>query len=302
MSYRIERYEAVQDAVRRIAREQVDRALDELEEELHDAVHQARKRCKKVRPVLRLVRPAFEDTYQRENTWYRDTGRILSDVRDATAVVETFDEELAGPYADRLDDRLLKGARTALVDRRERLVEAHEVERRVADVRGRLREGAGRTACWDLGAEGWEAIGPGVAKSYGRGLRRLEEARERPDTEVLHQWRKRAKYHRHHVRLIAQMWPDAMEARRRVAQELTDVLGADHDLAVLRDLLRDEQELLGSPGDREVLVGVLDARRERLRDAAMPLGRRLFAEPADGLADRLGTYWEVWRDGARLTP
>ena len=49
--------------VRRIARGQVEEAIAELDDpalEAGDAIHQVRKRCKKLRGLVRLVRPGLE--------------------------------------------------------------------------------------------------------------------------------------------------------------------------------------------------------------------------------------------------
>src|SRR6056297_195459 len=96
MGYVLERDESVEDGVRRIAREQLDDAVDDLEnlidDDPADAVHDVRKRCKKVRGLVRLVRPSLgEDTYRVANDTARDAGRHLSDLRDATALMETFE-------------------------------------------------------------------------------------------------------------------------------------------------------------------------------------------------------------------
>ena len=85
MAYRIRtKDDDVEQAVRRIACEQIDRALAEIDDDGLDfarKVHQVRKRCKKLRGLVRLVRPAL-DAYGRENAAFRDAagGRIKSPV------------------------------------------------------------------------------------------------------------------------------------------------------------------------------------------------------------------------------
>ena len=58
MSYSIQPGERLIDGLRRIAVEQLDRAIDEVDDATIDrnvVVHQVRKRCKKIRAMLRLV-------------------------------------------------------------------------------------------------------------------------------------------------------------------------------------------------------------------------------------------------------
>jgi hypothetical protein len=80
----------------RIARNQLDEALDHLTGphagSRDEAVCAARKSIKKPRAVLRLVRPAIDaKTYCQENTYLRDAGRPLSEVRDARTFIDTLD-------------------------------------------------------------------------------------------------------------------------------------------------------------------------------------------------------------------
>lgn len=54
--------DTVEAGMRRIAAEQIERAIAEIDDtglDRHETVHQVRKRCKKVRGLVRLVRPAF---------------------------------------------------------------------------------------------------------------------------------------------------------------------------------------------------------------------------------------------------
>src|SRR5262245_27495457 len=96
MSFELRSEEPLRKGVRRIVRKQLENALDQLTGVTRgprdDAVHEARKCFKKVRAVLRLVRPAIgEKTYRAENTCFRDAARPLTEVRDAKILIETLD-------------------------------------------------------------------------------------------------------------------------------------------------------------------------------------------------------------------
>ena len=68
----------VQRAVRRIAREQIDGALHAIDSSDRDtARHEVRKACKKIRALVRLIRPSFS-RYARENGEYRDIAGLLA--------------------------------------------------------------------------------------------------------------------------------------------------------------------------------------------------------------------------------
>jgi len=82
------------DGVRRVAAELLDHSCHVLTSssvEQAEAVHEFRKNCKKMRGLLRLVRPALGSAYPQENSWYRDIARELSGARDAQVLVHTVD-------------------------------------------------------------------------------------------------------------------------------------------------------------------------------------------------------------------
>src|SRR5207247_1571238 len=105
--------------VARIARREMDTALEQLSEAPDgpgdEAVHEARKCFKKIRAVLRLVRPEIgEVVYERENTWFRDAGRPLTEVRDAKILVESLDK-LVTHCDDHVRERSFGGVRAELL-------------------------------------------------------------------------------------------------------------------------------------------------------------------------------------------
>jgi hypothetical protein len=83
---------------------------------------------------------------------------------------------------------------------------------------------------------------------------------------------------------------------REAANELSDLLGDDHDLAILRKTLLGEPESFGSETDVQAFLGLIDRRRLELQSQARPLGECLFAEEPGQLADRFRTYWGTWKD------
>ena len=283
---------AADDELRRIAAGQVESGLDDLaDDDRHRAVHSVRKRGKKVRAVLRLVRGSAPALYRRENRALRDAMRRLSDDRDAGVAVETFDDLMAAVGADAVPADLAP-VRSALVERRAAVLDA-EFEQRLAAVQADLAAALDRIAGWEVDGDGFEVVQGGFARTYRRARDRMDDAYEEATSEAFHLWRKRVKYHRYHVRLLQDLWPGVLRARRQQLHELTDLLGDDHDLAVLRQDLVAEPDRYGGVDGVTTVCALLDRRRAELQAAAEPLGRRCFAEPPDAFVDRLEAYWDV---------
>jgi CHAD domain-containing protein len=298
MKYTIQSDEPVSEGIKRIVDGKVERAVDHVDDgEMgrHETVHEVRKRCKEVRAALRLVRGVLP-TYSEENAHYRDTARRLSDIRDAQALVETFDDHVVPAVEERdaMDEDALADVRETLTDRRESMAREMDLDGRLRTVRGELVAGRERVPDLPVATEGFDAVAAGLRKSYKRGRNRMTEAYEDPDTERFHEWRKRVKYHRYHSRLLRSAWPGPMKARRGELKELSDLIGDEHDLAVFLQTM-DEEELFAE-ATRETLEGVITARRSELRRAGRPLGERLFAEEPDRLVARIRAYWTATRE------
>jgi hypothetical protein len=296
MAYRIRSSASIEDNVRKIACEQIDRAIAEITDSKHDrheVVHQVRKRCKKLRGLIRLVRPDFE-AYARENALLREAARRLSYVRDAQSMIDCFDSLMAhsGVQADR---ERFSPIRAALADRRREITQDKtQLEARLNDFLGEMRELLPRAARWQIDAHGFEAVQGGLVKTYRRGRKALRNAYEHPATTSFHEWRKRTKYHWYHLRLLRSIWPEMMQVQRDAANALSGLLGEDHDLAVLRQTLQEDPGRFGDMADRKTLIGLIERRRAELQAQAQPLGERLFAEKPNRLASRLRCYWNTW--------
>jgi len=297
MSYRLEQNETVVDGIRRIATEQLDKALSELDDgdlNRHETVHQLRKRCKKLRALVRLVRPGF-DGYKQENKFYRDAARALSYVRDATAIIETHDD-LMDHFEDQIDREAFKSTRDALLEQRKQIAdEEAELDNRLEVFREQLVEGKRRLDDWELDDKGFDAIAGGLNKTYSRCVDRMEDACDDASTEKLHEFRKRAKYHWYHLRLLRDVWKPVVKKQCDEADDLADVLGDDHDLAVYADHLLADPKRFGERDDLQALLGLIDRRRGQLQYEAEPIARRLFAESPTRFVERFETYWQTWR-------
>lgn len=285
MAYRLSIEDDVPSSVRTCAREQLARAAEQLERADEDpvkAVHEARKRLKKSRALLRLVRPALgKQAYRRENDLLRDAGLALSGTRDADVLVQTAGK-LADHAAGRLPADIFDQLRDALAAEAAAARSAGDGEPvpELGSVIETLRAAELRVEAWPLDGADWETVLVGIGRAYSRGRDAFAVARATPEPELLHAWRKRAKDLWYHQRLIAPAWPDVLGAQAEAAHGLTELLGDDHDLAVLAARLSDETRPLPPTvdADRAALLALVEHRSHELRTAAADLGYRVYAE------------------------
>jgi CHAD domain-containing protein len=307
MGFSLEHRADVRDDIVRVMSEQVDKAVTALDDAPGDpaeAIHDCRTRCKKIRGAVRLVRPALDDdAYRQVNDLARDAARSLAASRDATAMSQTFDR-----LRERLGDRGPEGERwnrlAELLESRRAAAEAHDDDLRddvesALDLLRRLDRAIGDI---ELDAEGWCALGAGLASTYGRGRSAMRDAVDEPSGPHFHEWRKRAKDTRYHLDLLAPAAPTVLEPLERAFHDLTDALGDAHDLVVLGSWLRSDTAADLVDDDLTKVHVIVDGARAELEHRAIGLGRRLYAESPKRFTARLGAYWDAWTDDDRLGP
>jgi len=295
MAYHLSQKKTVKAGIVKIAKSQIDKAIEEVDEGIdrHEVVHQVRKRCKKLRGLIRLIRPVFPD-YAKENVFFRDAASELSYVRDSQSVIESF-EDLVLYYDDRAEGVSFETIRRQLVERRDEIADdAAELEEKLKIFRVRMVEARARVKKWKISEEGFDALAGGFMKTYKRGRKAFSKAYENPSTESFHEWRKRVKYHWYHCRLLRQIWPEMLKVHRRGADDLSDYLGDEHDLAVLKETLEKESHRFDGE-DLERIYTLIGERRSELQHQAQLPGERLYAEKKTHIARRFGAYWMSWR-------
>jgi CHAD domain-containing protein len=162
----------------------------------------------------------------------------------------------------------------------------------LAGVLDALRAAERRVAEWPLDDADHDTLLAGVRRAYARGCAARADACAHPTPERLHAWRKRAKDLWYHQRLLASAWPGVLKAQAREAHALTELLGDDHDLAVLIERLGADAPPLTPAVDAErpALRTLAEQRSAALRAAAERLGERVYAESPKAFSRRLGRY------------
>ncbi|TNC65980.1 CHAD domain-containing protein [Rubellimicrobium roseum] len=281
---------SVEAALRRVAQEEARHALGMVRAtgDLGPRVHEMRKSVKKLRGLLRLVRPVFADAAA-ENAVLRDAGRGLSGLRDAAVQLSTAEGLSAGLPEDRRE-ALLAPFREAAAHH-----DARAAEDLLPPFAATMDALVLRTEGWHLRREGWDAIEPGLQATWTAARRAMAAARENPDPDALHEWRKRVKDHWYQARLLKPIWPAMMEPHIAAADDLGEWLGLVNDLAVFRD--RIEAASL-PPALRSEAQDLATLRHAELMARAVPQGRRLLAGKADALTARWSVWWRRRHDPA----
>ncbi|MDE2737325.1 MAG: CHAD domain-containing protein [Gemmatimonadota bacterium] len=299
MEYRLKRGENAPEGVRRMAAEQLDKALEHLacqDGKRDKHIHEARKATKRLRALVRLVRRELGDeVYALENQCYRDAGQRLSELRDATVLVETLDRLIESLGEDVPKSRFAR-VRAWLVERRDQVYgQAASSDRVALEVIADLTPARERLEDWNLQRQGWGGIRVGLQRIYARGRRDFAAAYALPSDEAFHDWRKQAKYLWYHTQILENIWPSVIQAQAEELDQLGELLGQDHDLAVLRTTVLAEFPRAGATATLRALERRIDEVRARIQARARPLAERIYLERPRDFTRRLRGYWRVWQ-------
>ena len=279
-------------AMREILKRQIETAVEELPRgrPTDEEVHSIRKHMKAARGTLRLLRPLLsERDYRAENRALRDAARAFGAARDGAVRVETLEDlmqKTKGNGARRglaeFDAQLKKDA-----DRKRSRLARHGVRHSGAQLRAALR----RVHSWPEPRMDWRAVCRSMRDSYRKG-RQCARCNERAASAAsLHEWRKRAKYLRSQLEVIAPVQHASLQAMSGELHRLSDQLGEEHDLSVLGDLaLRGGLEHKA----KRSLKKRIEKRRRKLRKRAISVGLPLYSEKPADFETRLRRYFRQW--------
>ncbi len=284
--------------LRRIVLNQIAKALDDLADvaEPAETVHATRKRLKRLRALLRLARDGMDPAvHDREKTRLRDAAHPLAEARDAAVLVDTLDT-LIERSGDLGQHEAIAQTRDALLERKSDATRCALGDGSVIDdLAATLREAKDALGGDALRGVTWPVLRDGFRRIYQRGRRAFRAVVESPTVENLHEWRKRVKDLGYALEVIEPIRPSVVRQRVKLADELAESLGDDHDLAMLR------QALLAGAGPSPAVVAfvpVIDARRAELQKCAFALGRKVYRERPRDFAGRLDASWHEWRSRA----
>jgi len=261
-----------------------------------DSIHEARKELKKARATLRLLRDALgKKAYKRENTALRDAARPLSAVRDGRVLIDALNSliEYYGAPARSLHLTKFKQSlsRRRTQSRKKVLGKAGPLR----DARKTLRKVRSRSDHWRVGRHGWSVLGPGLKRTYTKGRDAFSRAKSHPDTDTLHEWRKQTKYLWHELQLFESLNATQVQHLADVAHKVEDVLGDDHDLAVLYERALEARESFDKGAAHEALLNLIMRCRAGMQQKALQLGLSLYEETPAVFSQRVEKLWREWR-------
>jgi CHAD domain-containing protein len=294
MSYRL-RKKSIAREVHRVAREQLEGALKEVltvaEQSRSTAVHEARKHIKKIRALIRLLRPAIGDAfYKRENAALRNAAQRMSSIRDAHVQVQTLKRLIARSPAHRTTFARIH---VVMVARLQQVLDESGKSNWCSQVAADIERAISRLDDWPLQQLKAKAMRGGLKTACKKARRALAAARRDANDANLHELRKGIKDLWYGLQLLGGSQSAPIKTLTKRMRDLGEKLGNDHDLAML--LAARDDNPVPDPADWTVLDKTLGAYRPRSQRAALRLAASVLGRKPGAFADFVFDRWEKWR-------
>ena len=271
----------------------LDRTLEALAEDRvidDELVHETRKAIKRARAMVALLRPVLARPLRRRcQAELRAAARALATARDAAVLQDTLADVVKRAARAGRPSTASPSSVEVVLAPRPRDTGARRPGRGVASARRRLAAARDRVAACRLQAGGSQALAIGLRRIYRQARRAMPKSRASATTEALHEWRKRVKRYRYALENSGPSPTGTLRTDVRRADRLGELLGEDHDLALLADRLRGSH---GAGTARRALLEAIARRRRKLQAEALELGARLLAARPAEVEARIRRAWQ----------
>jgi hypothetical protein len=299
MSYELDPALPMSEALRSAALAEIEIAHVSLSStpDRHSGVHSARKCFKKLRSLLLLARPGMpEPVFSNLTARVASIGKGLAAARDAQALLDAVDQ-LERNTESGTGEGPIQSVRGWLHKRRQ-TAEQNLARSTACDALRQLLELRPAFTGLVVYPDDFSPLAEGLERCYRATRKNFKIAFDKGEAEELHEWRKGVQHHWRHMQLLAPCWPSELTARAEAAHALSQLLGDDHDIAMLIHLVSTPTMTFGSPEETRAFIKRCRKRHQALRKEATIKGERLFVEKPRPFTARIHAYWTTAAVGA----
>lgn len=295
--FSISNTESISINIHRILLEQFHYILMQSEkgqEEVHKSIHETRKSMKRIRAVLRMIRDEIGySSYYRENTFYRDLSRELSEIRNFEVLSNSI-QNLRQDLSNTISPDVFALLEEEL-GRQRKMVMGGEagLSKLLKEIAGKVESARDRIYDFPIRHNDFRVFEGGLFRMYRQGKRYLRDARNNPSPTHLHDLRKKMKYFWYQVEILQPIFPGPMKAYASTLETIAENLGVYHDLQVLQEFLV-ESNVIPDQKVNETLQEACLARKSMLLYNIWPMADIAYSEKPAAMVNRLASYWKVY--------
>lgn len=289
MSFQLNFEVPVQESFRTISSELVENAIAECRNENltdHVKIHEARKKCKRVRALLRIVKPNVKSKYKTADLFFRNLSGTLSDERDNQVIIETLKF-----LHEKEHSPILKKEIESIISKLSTTVNSKPTYPLVQNFEKEILLGNDILQSLKIKKSYFKSLRGGIKETYKLGRIGMKAVIKNPNINNYHEWRKQVKYHLYHLELLIDIWPSLILTNIEETHSLSEMLGKDHDLSLLKENIHNKNITFTKKAYTKILSAIT-SEQKLLREKIKRLGLKIYAEKQDHLIKRLESYWE----------
>jgi CHAD domain-containing protein len=230
-----------------------------------------------------------------ENSFYRDSGRILSDLRDSTVLITTF-EKLTKNSELEMSNFDFSVFKNFLIEKHRSISASKNKKSQVINsLSTDLLLARSRVFDWPITGDNFKIIKPNFRTIYELGQDRMYGVLDEAIKGNVHEWRKRVKDLWYSMRILINLWPEIMNPLVLLLGKLSDLLGDTNDLFLLKERIITNQSKLKDDHHTKELINFIDKRIIDLLRDARTIGRKVYSEDSKYFVGRIQNYFEIWR-------
>lgn len=258
-----------------------------------EAVHRIRLVLKFLRALLKLSSTAIgRRFYRQENTRLKKAARALSPWRDSTVITHTVKK-----VGRKLSAKHRRIIRNALAGQKNCQHTAHKRKLRTVmqNAVTAIQITEGMLTGQALKPDGWSAIEEGLKRSYHQVNHSLNLIKPSDTDEAYHERRKLTKQLFYHLTLLEPVWPKHLARLLRQLRQLQELLGKDHDVVVVRELLQNAKT--GTAKEHAGLAKRLQRMNRLMRREIKELAGKTFSkqQKPGRFTEKLVQHFREWR-------
>jgi CHAD domain-containing protein len=299
MSFRLENNEILSFGLKRIVLELIDNSVFHCSKgngSFNEDVHETRKNLKKIRTVLRIVKSNIGiENFRIENSFYAESGRTLSDLRDSTVLIYTFDKLIKKSELIK-SDYDFSVFRKFLVEKNKNIsASKHKKSEVINSLSTDLILARSRVFDWAISGDSLKIIKKDLRRIYEQGQIQMYAVLNEAIKLNVHEWRKRVKDLWYSMRILSNVWPEIMNPLVNLLRNLSDTLGDTNDLFLLKAQIISNQNKFKDDQHTSELINFIDQRIVKLLKEARFIGRKIYSEESKYFVGRMQNYFEIWR-------
>jgi len=263
-------------------------------DQIHTYAHEARKATKRLRAILQLLKPVLKEVdFKVALRTFEQIANMLAELRDANSRLLAI-ERLIITFNQREDHTSLVVVRNYLkteltqIEQKDYVEIFNQISQHTSYIEYQMRN-------WVIDKPGRMLIFTSIEKIYRKARKLVRKAYKHNQHDLLHAFRKQNKFLLHHTELISNIWPEVMEAYISEFEKLSDLLGEEHDLALLHtyiETLTNNNELSDEVG---TALALISNRRTYLQNSIFHLQSKIYVDSPKSFAKRLRKYWDNWQ-------